>query len=489
MAKKKPKRTVNKEKLQSCPPVVAILGHVDHGKTSLLDKIRKTDLATKEAGGITQHIGAYQVVHQGKTITFIDTPGHAAFVEMRARGAEVTDFVVLVVAADEGIKPQTLESLKHIKTAKIPYLVAINKIDLPNIAVEKVKEELFKNDIQIEDYGGDIVVVPVSAKSGQGIDELLEMVLLLAEMADLRADPQASLKAVVIESKLDRSQGPVATLLVKDGTLRLRDEIMADKVGAKVKAMLDENRKAVKKAGPSKPVEVLGFKDLPRVGSKVKKAKIVGEKAEEPKLIKKITSEEEEKKKLKVIFKADVVGTLEAILASLPKEVEVIHSGVGDVNESDVLLASTTNSLLLGFNVKIPASIKKLAQVDKVKIITYNVIYELLEEIEKRVLKMLEPTIDEEILGQAEVVAEFKIEKERIAGCEAKEGRIAKADKLHLKRGEELISDCRIKSMKQGRKDIDKAKKGDEFGVVLSPSLDFKLGDMLISFRKLKETS
>lgn len=489
MAKKKARIIIGKEKLQPRPPVVAILGHVDHGKTTLLSKIKEIDLTKGEHGGITQHIGAYQVTYKGRTITFIDTPGHAAFEKMRARGASVTDLVVLVVAADEGVKPQTKESLKHIKAAKVPYLVAINKIDLPNISVDKVKKDLAENGILVEGYGGDVVAVAVSAKTGKGLDELLEMILLLSEMADLRADPKGPLEAVVIESKLDRARGPVATLLVKNGTLHLREEIIAENVSAKVKAMFDETGRLVKEAGPSKPVEVLGFKNLPPIGGVVKRtngeiATLRTQKKREEAIE---TSEDTEKRKLKVILKADVAGTLEAILASFPEDVEVIYSGVGDITESDVLLASAAKSLLLGFNVHVPSQIKKLAQTEKVKIKTYSVIYELLEDIEKQVLKILEPTIDEEVLGQAEIVAEFEIKKERIAGCRVKEGRIAKSDKLHLKREKGIIGNCRIKSMKRGKESIDTAKKGEEFGAILTPTLDFKLGDMLVSFRKVEE--
>lgn len=508
MPKKKAKTTIKKQKLQTRPPVVAILGHVDHGKTTLLSKIKEMDLTKGEYGGITQHIGAYQVIYKSKPITFIDTPGHAAFVKMRARGASVTDLVVLVVAADEGVKPQTKESLKHIKAAKAPYLVAINKIDLPNVNVNKVKKDLAENKILVEGYGGDIVAVPVSAKTGKGVDELLEMILLLAEMAKLEADPKGPLEAVVIESKLDRARGTVATLLVKKGTLRLREEIIAENIPAKVKAMFDENGELVKEAGPSKPVEVLGFRDLPQIGSKVitettKKELPVPSKISvsaspdasqgEPSVIKKAseteseTTEDTERKKLKIILKADVAGTLEAILASFPEDVEVIDSGVGDITESDVLLASTTKSLLLGFNVRALSQIKKLAQIERVKIKTYSVIYELLEDIEKQVLKILEPTIDEEALGQAEIVAEFEVRKRRVAGCRVKEGRIAKKDKLHLKRKEEIIGNCRIKSMKRGKENIETAQKDEEFGVILTPMLDFKLGDMIVSFRKVEE--
>jgi translation initiation factor IF-2 len=495
MTTKKKKELKRKEKLLPRPPVVAVLGHVDHGKTTLLDKIRQTNVVAKEAGGITQHIGAYQVRVKGKKITFLDTPGHAAFMKMRARGVEATDLVVLVVAADEGVKPQTLESLKYIKAAKIPYLVAINKIDLPNVILDQVKSDLAKNEILVEGFGGDVVAVPVSAKTGKGIDELLEMILLLTEMADFRADPQAPLEAVVIESRVDRGRGPVATVLVKKGTLRLKEAIMADKVMAKVKAMFDDQGKTVKEAGPSEPVEVLGFKELPSAGSRViqateKEMAAPSQKAWPAAVQKRPEtepSEKEDKRKLKIILKADVAGTLEAILASFPDEVEVIFSGVGDVNESDVLLAATTKSLIFGFNVKIPAQIKKLAQTEKVSLRAYKVIYELLEEVEKKVLRILEPTIDEEIIGQAEIVAEFEINKERIAGAKVVEGRIAKGDQLQLKRGQEVMGRCRIKSLKQGKEMVEKAKKGEEFGAILSPPLDFRLGDMLVSFRPREE--
>jgi len=484
---------------------VAVLGHIDHGKTTLLDKIRQTNIVATEAGGITQHIGAYQVSvkesppkagpplaekGQGiKKITFIDTPGHAAFSQMRSRGAKVADLVVLVVAADEGFKLQTGESLKHIKAAKTPYLVAINKIDLPNIDIKKVKKELAKNGIVVESERGKIVAVPVSAKTGKGTDELLEMILLLAEMAELKGSPQRELEAVVIESRLDRARGPLATILIRDGSLKVGDQIRIETVGAKIRAMFDETGRKVEVAGPSKPVEILGFEEVPAIGGMVErtngKPATLKTRKEKKKVID--TTEDTEEKKLKIILKTDVAGTLEAILTSLPENLKVIYSGVGNVTESDVLLASATVAEVIGFRVKIPGGVKKLAQVEKVKIKTYQVIYELLEEIEEGVLKMMEPTIDEEILGLAEIIAEFEAKKQRIAGCKVYEGRIAKKDKLHLKRGEEIVGNCRIKSMRRGKEDISRAKKGDEFGAILDPSLDFTIGDVLVSYRPKAE--
>lgn len=474
------KRTISQK--SSRPPVVVVLGHVDHGKTSLLDKIRQTNVVAKEFGGITQHIGAYQV----RGITFIDTPGHAAFSEMRSRGAKVADLAVLVIAADEGVKPQTLESLKYIKKAKIPYLVAINKIDKPNIDLEWVKKDMAENDISVEDQGGKIVSVLTSAKTGKGIDELLEMILLVAEMEEIKGDSKAKLEAVIIESKLDKHRGPLATVLVRNGSLEVGEQIEANGAFAKIKAMFDESGQSIKLAGPSKPVEILGFKTVPPIGSLVKRIeKIVVSPTEQPKpeLAKK---EETEEDRLCLIIKADVNGSLEAILAGLPKDVEIIDSGVGEVNESDVLLADTTGAEIIAFNVKTSVKVKKLAVTEKVKINDYQIIYKLFEEIEEKVKKLMEPFAGEEILGQAEILKEFEIDKKRVAGCRVTEGEIKKTAKFHLQRSGELIGDCRIKSMKTGKEKIEGAKAGEEFGAILSPSLDFKIGDMLISYRKVE---
>ena len=462
------------------------MGHIDHGKTTLLDKIRKTHLVDKEFGGITQHIGAYQIEHQDKQITFIDTPGHVAFSKMRARGAEVTDLVVLVIAADDGVMPQTKESLKHVRSAKVPFLVAINKMDLPQANPKMVKEQLQKEGVLVEGLGGDVVCVEISAKTGKGIDELLEMILLSAEMEELKADPNGPLEAVIIESKLDSRRGPLSTVLVKSGTLRIGEEIRVEDSLGKVKAMFNENGKRVKVAGPSKPVEVLGFKEVPKVGSAVVRMDgkpAITEGTEVRKKTVDITEDTE--KKLKIVLKSDVQGTLEAIVGNLPGEVQVIFQAVGDVNESDVLLAATTGAEIIGFNVRITSAIKKLAKTEKVKTKSYNVIYELLDDIKKQVTK---PEISEEILGEAEIIAEFEIKKERIAGCRVKKGKIGKTDKLRLKRGEEIIGDLKIKSMKRKKEDITEAKTGTEFGAVFISPLDFKIGDVIIAHKKKNES-
>lgn len=469
--------------MQSRPPIVAILGHVDHGKTTLLDAIRKTNVVAKEHGGITQHIGAYQIEYRGEKITFIDTPGHAAFVKMRSHGALVTDLVVLVIAADDGVKPQTKESLAHIKQAKVPFLVAINKIDLPQASPDKVKSQLAENNVLVEGYGGDIVCVEVSAKQKKGLDNLLEMILLLGKMQNLKANPKGPLEGVVIDSCLDSKRGPIATVLVKNGTLKTGELIFAEDIEGKVKLMMDENGNKVVKAEPSRPVEVLGFKKVPPIGAKVKR-EISLKKTTRP-LSPKITPREdsEEESKIKIILKADTVGTLEAIQTNLPEEVEIILSGVGQVNESDVLLAQSIGAQILAFNVKIPSLVKKLAETEKVNIKSYNIIYELLEDIEKKVLKILEPTIDEQVLGEAEIITEFNIKGKHIAGCKIKKGKIHKNNPIHLKREGKIIADAKITSFQKEKQDIEEAKAGSEVGIVFAPDLDFKIGDVIISYK------
>jgi len=463
------------------PPIVAVLGHIDHGKTSLLSKIREQDLTKKEFGGITQHIGAYQVKHKGKPITFIDTPGHAAFSKMRSRGAQVTDLVVLVVAANDGVMPQTKESLEHIRAAKTPFLVAINKIDLSQANPQKVKEQLQKEGILVEGLGGDIVCVEVSAKTGKGIDELLELILLSAEMQELKANPKGELKAVIIESFLDRRRGPLATVLVQNGTLRLGEKIKTKETWGKAKAMFDENSQNLTEAGPSQPVKVLGFKKVPLVGSIiVRSAEKSGFKVPTQLTQPVVSDTGEEEKKIKIILKSDVYGTLEAIKGSLTPEVRIISQGVGDVNESDIFLAATTKSEIIAFNVKIPADTVKLAKTEKVKTSLFNVIYELLEAIEK---KVSQPEEKEIILGRAEILAEFKFNNERVAGCRVTEGRISKSDKIRLQRGERVVGECRFKSMRYKKEDINIAQKDEEFGAVFKSSLDFQVGDIVISHK------
>jgi len=473
---------MKKNKFVLRPAVVTVMGHIDHGKTTLLSKIREQDLTRKEFGGITQHIGAYQIKHQGKQITFIDTPGHVAFSKMRARGTEVTDLVVLVVDATAGVMPQTRESLEHIKSAKVPLLVAINKMDLPQANPKKVKEQLQKEGIIVEELGGDVVCVEISAKTGKGINDLLDLILLMSEMEELKADPNGPLEAMIIESKLDSRRGPLATVLIKNGTLRIGDGIKAENFVGKVKAMFDENGIRVEIAGPSQPVEVLGFKELPKVGSLVRGMEgkpDLPAATESTKERKDIEILEKTERKLKIILKSDVWGTLEAIVGSLPQGIQVVSQEVGDINESDVLLAATTSAQILGFNVRIPSAVAKLASTERVKIKSYNIIYELLDDIKKQVSK---PRVVEEILGEAEIIAEFEMKREKIAGCRGKEGRVAKNDKIHLKRGETILGDLRIKSMKKRKEDIAEARKGEEFGAVFTPSLDFKIGDVIIAY-------
>jgi len=469
--------------LQSRPPVVTILGHVDHGKTTLLDKIRKSNVASKEVGQITQAIGAYQVDWRGKIITFLDTPGHEAFVKMRSRGAEVADLAVLVVAADDGVMPQTIESIKIIKQTQTPFLVAINKIDLPGASVDKVKGQLAENEVFVEGYGGKVVAVPISAKTGQGIDQLLEMIMLMAEMEELKGDPEGDFEGVVIESKKDRLCGPAVTVLVKNGSLKIGDSLVCEEIFGKVKSMKNDQGKNLKIAEISQPVQVLGFEDIPPVGAKVFLATTLRSLKIYPKKEIKVKKEEEkEEKKIKIVLKADTTGSLEAILEVLPPEIEVILKGIGDITESDVLLAKTFSARILGFNVRISSGVAKLAEEEKIEIKTYQIIYDLLKEIEETVLKIIEPMIDRNILGRAQIIAEFEIKNERIAGAKVVQGEIDKSGKICVLRGEKIVGETKVKSMKHGKTEIEKADLGMEFGVVFSPPVDFQKGDAIISY-------
>lgn len=487
MAKKKKEQQALGKKQGFRPPVVAVLGHVDHGKTSLLDKIRKTNVAAGEAGGITQHIGAYQVSFGKplKQITLIDTPGHAAFAKMRQRGAQVTDLAVLVIDATAGVKPQTVESLDHIREAKIPFVVAINKMDLQAADEEKVKRELAKEKVLVEGRGGEVVTVPVSAKTGQGLEELLEMIYLVYELAPAVLEPAAPLSGVVIESQLDRARGPLATVLVKKGTMKVGDDILAEKVPARVRAMFDEWGKNVASAGPGKPVEVLGFKEVPALGAPVvsgaaakREAEVAGARE---------LPQEAPGDKLAIVLKADVTGTLGAIKANLPEEAHLVSSGIGDVSESDILMAQAAGAMVYGFSVRVPKAVDKLAQTEGVKVKIEKVIYKLLEDIGKEAEKAFAPLGGEEVVGEAEIVAEFTAAEQRVAGCRVSQGEIKKTDKLKLMHGEDVLGEARIASMRRGKEDVDKAKKGSEFGAILSPQLDFRVGDVLISLRPKKK--
>ena len=461
------------------PPIITVMGHIDHGKTTLLDAFRSTNVAAKEAGGITQHIGAYQIDHQGKKLTFIDTPGHAAFSKMRSRGAAVTDLVILVVDAVESVKPQTKECLEHIKAAQVPFLVAINKMDLPNAVPEIVKKDLADNGVLVEGYGGDIVCVPISAKTKKGLPELLEMVLLMAEMQKLTADPKAELKAVVIESTLDPKRGPAATVIVKTGSLKVGQDVFTPETSGRVRNLLDWLHQPLTQALPGDPAQILGFKLVPEVGSVV---------SDQPisilpvvKQVKIVSSE----KKLKLLIKADVAGTLEAIVNNLGDAVELVSQGIGNINESDVLLAQSTGARILAFRVKVSSQAESLAEKEAVLVKSYQLIHELLDDIQDQALKLLEPTIDEQVLGEASILQAFTVKNGQIAGCQVNSGKLSLNDQVHLMREDRLIASSRIKSIFQGKASVDKAKRGEQYGIGFANKLDFLPKDKLVAYKTL----
>ena len=441
------------EKRVPRPPVITVMGHVDHGKTSLLDAIRKTNVTSREAGGITQHIGAYKVNYQGKQIVFLDTPGHEAFTAMRARGAQVTDVAILVVAADDGVMPQTIEAINHAKAAKVPIIVAINKIDRPGANPDHVKQQLAEHELIPEDWGGDTIMVPVSAHQKTGISDLLEMILLVAEMQELKANPNLPAHGTIIEAQLDKGRGPVATVLVQRGTLHIGDTIIAGTSYGKVRAMINDRGEKVKKALPSTPVEVLGLNDVPAAGDildstdektarGVAEKRIAKKKEEEIKLNSKVSLDdlfqrikEGEIKELNIVVKADVQGTIEALKASLEKikndevKVAVVHAGVGAITESDVMLASAANALIIGFNVRPDANARKAAETEKVDVRTYRVIYDAINDVEAAIKGMLAPKFKEVIQGRVEIRQLITISKLKIAGCYVVEGKVTNSSK------------------------------------------------------------
>jgi len=471
---------------------VAVLGHVDHGKTSLLDAIRKTTVAVREHGGITQHIGAYEgefnIGDQKLRLTFIDTPGHAAFAKMRARGANVADIAVLVVAANDGVMHQTKESIDHIKTAGIPMIVAINKVDLPEADVDKVKGQLAEVGVLVEGYGGEVVAVPVSAKTGTGLSQLLEMISLLGEMQGLKADPDGPLEGVVIESRLDSRRGATATIVVRNGTLKVGDEIEAEGVSGKVKALFKGEGQTTQTAGPSVPVEALGLSAVPAIGARIKlmhEGRPFGTQVQTPKFEDTSKEKEDDQKRLRVILKVDVAGSMEAVRGELGKDIDVTAAGLGDISDSDILLARSTGSIIYGFGVKLPSATERLVEEEKVKVMTFRVIYELIEDVRKRVMMLRNPSLGEEVLGKATVVAEFKIDAARIAGCKVTEGKISKNSYLHIMRSSQLVADSRLKSLKHKKEDVEEVKINEEFGAVFNPYVDFEIGDVLISYLNL----
>jgi len=467
------------------PPIVAVMGHIDHGKTTLLDKIRSTNIWKKEAGGITQHIGAYQAKFtskngQSKLITFIDTPGHAAFINMRACGAKATDMVVLVVSAVEGIMPQTKECIEHIKKCDLPFIVAMNKMDLENASPDKVKGQLVELGFTPEEYGGQTAVISVSAKTGKGIEELMEMILINAEVLEIKADDKGCLEAVIIESRLDKNRGPVASLIIKNGTLRTGDIVYSEDICCKVKALIDCNGQSLKEALPGTPVEVLGFEKVPPVSSLVISQKGICSNIKECRVLLEST---EDNPKLKVILKADVKGTLEALENSFSDDVVVISSGIGAISDNDVFLAEAAKAQIFVFNLSTPKHISQIAECSKVRIFESRVIYEIIEDIQNQVLKLLEPTIDETILGEGLIKAEFKIDKVRIAGVQCTKGEITKGDLIHLKRDGKIIKDTKVEGVRQGKNIVEKLKSGTDCGMTFKPYIDFKINDVIISYK------
>ena len=474
---------------QTRQPIVAILGHVDHGKTTLLDYIRTTKVADKEAGGITQSIGAYQAKFKDKLLTFIDTPGHAAFSQMRSRGASIADVVVLVVAADDSVKPQTIESIKHIKAAAVPFVVAINKIDKPEANVEVVKAELTQHEVFVEGYGGNTPFVLISGKTGAGVDNLLETILLLAELEELPYDDAAPLSAPIIEAKLDQKKGILVSAILKSGTLRLGDLVHTGTATGKVRAFFNDLGVSIKLATPGMPVQILGFQTLPAVGETIVPGAINSSD------LSALRNEEQERselsaaipdplaKRLNLIVKADTVGSLEAIKNSFTSDVYLVSSGTGDVTESDVLLAATTSSVILAFNVRVSSSVDKLAEAEKVVIKAHKIIYEILEYVEKKVLKLMEPTIDEDELGSATVIKVFEINKDHIAGSSVTSGRLEVGDTVHLVRGD-VTKNARIRSLRIGKDEVKIVEAGKECGVFFSPNLDVREKDAIIAYKK-----
>ncbi len=482
------------------PPVVTILGHVDHGKTTLLDTIRKTNIASHEFGGITQHIGAYQIEvpttpskgqkRKSYKITFIDTPGHEAFTKMRSRGADVADIAILVVAANDGVMPQTIESIKHITAAKIPFIVAVNKIDLPDINLEKIKKQLVKQGLKLEEYGGETPVIGVSAKTATGIDKLLDMILLLVELHQMKDLTHLPLKAVTIESVLSKNRGPVATVVVRSGKIHVGEDLVCDSQIFRVRALISWTGISLNEIGCGDAAEILGWQQLPIVGSIIydkKNSEIIETTdskiivAKTPGTLEAINSNTTiEEERIKIIIKSDTYGTLEAIMASLPNNVLVIEKGVGNINESDVLLAKTAKALIIGFHLKPNENVKKLADSEKVYIKTYNIIYELIDEIDD-VVEALKKGNLVEIFGEARVIAIFPIDDQKVAGVKVISGRVARGDQVKIMRKDVEIGRCKIKSLKHNKDDVNKAEQGSEAGVLLSQNIDLLTGDSIIS--------
>jgi translation initiation factor IF-2 len=490
--------------LKPRPPVVTILGHVDHGKTTLLDAIRHANVAAQEAGGITQHIGAYQVEHQGRLITFLDTPGHAAFTAMRARGAQGADLVILVVAADDGVMPQTKEAIAHARAARVPIIVALNKIDKPNANPDRVKNQLAEQGLVPDEWGGNTLIIPVSAKQRLGIQDLLDAILLVAENSDIRANPNGRTIGTVIEARLDKNRGPVATLLVQNGTLKVGDVVLVGTAYGKIRAMFDFRGKPLRKAEPSTPVEVIGLSDVPAAGEPFEVVQSEREARQEvqrrlearkqqAEARKKVSLEDlfaryqaGETKELRLILKADVQGSLEPIVSELQKlgsgeiKIEILYAETGNITENDIMLASASKAIVVGFNVQADAAARRLAESEGVSIRTYDIIYRLTEDIEKALKGLLEPEQREKVIGRAQVLAVFPASKfGKVAGCRVTEGEIRRNARLRLYRNGNVLYDGEIASLRHQKEDVREIRQGYECGIGLRDFNDFQPGDVL----------
>ncbi|MCK8826267.1 translation initiation factor IF-2 [Natroniella acetigena] len=502
--------------LSTRPPVITVMGHVDHGKTTLLDAIRKANVTAGEAGGITQHIGAYQVEVDDQMITFLDTPGHEAFTSMRARGAQATDIAILVVGADDGIMPQTVEAINHAKAAEVPIIVAVNKIDKPNAQPERVKQELTEHGLVVEEWGGDTICVSVSALKQQNLDELLEMIILTAEMEELTANPDRAAHGVIIEAELDRGRGPVATVLIKNGTLKVGDPIVAGMASGRVRAMINDRGERIEEAGPSTPVEVLGLSEAPKAGDLLEvleddqATREVANKREDKRRADELSQnttvnlddlfaqiQEGEIKNLNIVVKADVQGSVEALKESLLNlsteevQVKVVHDGVGGITETDVMLASASNAIIIGFNVRPGANARKVAEKETVEIRTYRVIYRAIEEIKQAMEGLLDPDYKEVVLGQVEVRETFKVPKVgTIAGSYVKSGKVNRNAKIRLIRDGKIIKEGEISSLKRFQDDVREVAEGYECGVGIEDYNDIKVGDIMevYDYEEVKRT-
>ncbi len=495
---------IKEAELKHRAPIVTFMGHVDHGKTTLMDAIRKTRVASGEAGGITQHIGAYSVEQGGQRITFLDTPGHAAFTAMRARGANVTDIVVLIVAADDGIMPQTIEALNHAKAAKVKILVAITKIDVPGANVDKVKGQLQEKGLAPEDWGGDTIVAPVSAIKNQGIDKLLEAITLEAEMLELKASSEQAPRGTVIEAQIEQGRGPTATIIVKSGTLKTGQAFICGKFYGKVKSIMDQQGKPMKEAGPSTPCKVLGFSGLPNAGDELvvmeseRDAQRLSEERCETERMGKLTTPqrarledlfdtiaEGQKKRLRIILKSDVQGSLEALITSLRDiktkkiDLDIVHSAVGPISESDILLASASNAIVIGFGIKVEANAAQVARREGVQIKLYSIIYELIDQVREAMAGMLDPESRETVIGHAEVRKVFELTRGLVAGCAVTDGRIARIGRARVLRDRQPIYDGGLATLRRFTEDVKEVRNGLECGIKLGDFNDYEVGDII----------